>query len=367
MTKTQIFQIFGSDYRRMTVDVLTRSDLAALIPGPGSRICIKPNLVISKPASEGATTHPEVVAGIIAYLRANGFSKICLAEGCWIGEDSDACFEKTGFRKLCAELDVPLIDIRKRGSHWVDCAGMPLKVSDVVNDVDFLINAPVMKGHCQVRMTCALKNVKGLVPDDEKRRFHKLGINEPVGRLSAGLRQDFIVVDGICGDPAFEEGGNPCLRNCIMTARDPVLLDAYSCRLFHLPVEQVPYVGIAERAGVGSTDLTKAEIVTLGAGSAELPVAARVFDVSYAVDAEEACSACYANLLPCLAKLQEEGLLELLEDRIAIGQNHRGKSGRLGIGNCTACFDTCIRGCPATQKDIYAGLRDYILRKTENT
>jgi len=67
------------------------------------------------------------------------------------------------------------------------------------------------------------------------------------------------------------------------------------------------------------------------------------------------------------AKLQEEGLLELLEDRIAIGQNHRGKSGRLGIGNCTACFDTCIRGCPATQKDIYAGLRDYILRKTENT
>ena len=33
--------------------------------------------------------------------------------------------------------------------------------------VDFLINVPVMKGHCQTKITCALKNMKGLIPNSE--------------------------------------------------------------------------------------------------------------------------------------------------------------------------------------------------------
>ena len=28
------------------------------------------------------------------------------------------------------------------------------------SDLDFMINVPVMKGHCQTKITCALKNMK---------------------------------------------------------------------------------------------------------------------------------------------------------------------------------------------------------------
>ena len=38
-----------------------------------------------------------------------------------------------------------------------------------------MINLPVLKGHCQTLITCALKNNKGLIPNAEKRRFHTLG------------------------------------------------------------------------------------------------------------------------------------------------------------------------------------------------
>lgn len=35
-------------------------------------IGIKPNLVVAKPSSSGATTSPEIVAGLIEYLKAKG-------------------------------------------------------------------------------------------------------------------------------------------------------------------------------------------------------------------------------------------------------------------------------------------------------
>lgn len=363
MQKNEIFRIFGTDFTSMTKEILQKSDLKSLIPSTSSSLGIKPNLVISKPAESGATTHPEIVRGIIEYLRENGFHNIVILEGCWLGENMENCFEATGFKKLCTEMNVPFIDINKRPSHSVDCGGMELIVSDAVNDIDFLINVPVLKGHCQVKMTCALKNMKGLVPNNEKRRFHAIGINNPLGHLGAGVKQDFIVVDNICGDLDFEEGGNPFVRNCIMTGLDPVLMDSYACKLMHFKPEDVPYVKISESLGIGSADLDNCIITSLNQSSfdKEFPKATKVLDVSYAVEALDACSACYGNLVPCLIKLREEGLLDKLNTKISMGQNQRGKTGKLGIGKCTSGFEKCIMGCPPDKNKIYDELKKYII------
>ena len=99
-----------------------------------------------------------------------------------------------------------------------------------MKDIDFLINVPVLKGHCQTKITCALKNMKGLLPNTEKRHFHAMGLHRPIAHLAKGIRQDFIVVDHICGDLDFEDGGNPVVKNCIMVSRDPVLVDTLRLR-----------------------------------------------------------------------------------------------------------------------------------------
>jgi uncharacterized protein (DUF362 family) len=86
MLKNEILQIYGTDYKKNTVRLLEEADLAGLIPSPGARIGIKPNLVSASEASWGATTHPEVVAGIIEYLQAHGFNNLVIAEGSWVGD-----------------------------------------------------------------------------------------------------------------------------------------------------------------------------------------------------------------------------------------------------------------------------------------
>ena len=364
MKHNQILKIYGTDYKEMTIRLLTEAGLSELIGDKEKRICIKPNLLAPTPAEYGATTHPEIVAGIIEYLRTEGFDRILIAEGSWVGDRTSEAYEYCGYRELCETYGVPFIDTQKENRHSVDCAGMRLEITDVCDRFDFLINVPVLKGHCQTKMTCALKNLKGLLPNREKSRFHRMGLHKPIAHLQTGIRQDFIVIDHICGDLDFEEGGNPVVRNCIMAALDPVLTDSYACSLLGLTPDDVPYVKMSESLGIGSTDLSSADIRGLGdkPEDAELPRTRQLLDVSYAVDDIDSCSACYANLTGALWRLQDEGLLDRLGVPIGIGQGMQGKTGTLGVGRCTSGFDFNIPGCPPDEELIYEKLKEYILR-----
>lgn len=365
MKRNQIFKIYGTDYKKMTEELLEECNLAEQIGKKDSRIGIKPNLVSPSPASWGATTHPEIVAGIIAYLQGHGYQNITILEGSWVGDKTSEAVTVCGYDQIVQDYGVEFADMQKDSFHTVECEGLELAICDRVSSIDFLINVPVLKGHCQTKITCALKNMKGLIPNKEKRHFHAMGLHRPIACLNKAIRQNFVVADHICGDLDFEDGGNPVVRNCVMAGTDPVLMDAYVCRLLHYEAKEVPYVVMAEELGVGSTDLDHAEIRVCGGDKnrkdEELPYSRKVVELKDAVEEVESCSACYGYLLPALEKLKEEHLLEKLDERICIGQGYRGKRGKLGVGNCTSGFEFCVKGCPPTEGEIYEALKRYLL------
>lgn len=233
-----------------------------------------------------------------------------MLEGSWVGDKTREAFETCGFDRLEEEYQVPFWDMQKDKGVSVDCGGMELNICERVKEIDFLINVPVLKGHCQTKITCALKNMKGLIPNKEKRRFHSLGLHKPIAHLNMGIRQDFIVVDNICGDLDFEDGGNPVVMNRVMGACDPVLVDAYVCQMMHYAVEDVPYVKLAGELGVGCSDVSKADVQFLEDGADQvMPVSRKVVELADAVEEVESCSACYGYLIPALEMLKKEGLL----------------------------------------------------------
>ena len=365
MNRNEIWRSYGTDYKEMTKRLLVQSGLEEMLPGKTAKIAVKPNLVTPAPAKFGGTTHPEVVAGIIEFLQERGYGNIVIAEGSWVGDKTAEAFDYCGYNSLAAEYGVELLDMQKQKGVSVDCGGMDMEICRCVKDWDFLINVPVLKGHCQTHITCALKNMKGLIPNTEKRRFHTMGLHKPIAHLNAGIHQDFIVIDHICGDLDFEEGGSPVVRNCVMTACDPVLVDAYVCSLLGYETGDVEYVGLADKLGIGSSDLTDLRLITCeGEPFEDLPEH-RHLDVSYAVDEVDSCSACYGVLIPALDRLREEGLLDRLPAHISIGQGHRGRTGKIGVGNCTAKFDFCIKGCPPKEEDIYTALRELALSNNQ--
>ena len=363
MERDEIVVMVGRDYRWMAKELLEECGLAGLIGDPAARIGIKPNLVSPTPAQLGATTHPELVAGVIDYLQEKGFGDIVVLEGSWVGAKTMDSFEACGYGPFLEACSVPFIDMQREKPREVDCAGLPVRVGEAALNLDFLINMPVLKGHCQTKVSCALKNMKGLLPGGEKRRFHALGLHDPIARLSCGVRQDFVLVDNISSDLDFEDGGNPVQMDRILAGRDPVLMDAYVCQMLGIDPAEVPYIPLAGKLGVGEADPARARVRAVGGDfGPAIPPGRKVVAALDLVEEVESCSACYAYLVPALEALAGQlrpgvTLAEALGTKICIGQGYRGRQGELGIGNCTCGFSCYLPGCPPLPEEILGFLR----------
>lgn len=361
MKKNDIYIIQGTNYRQMTVELLKAANLAEDIKDRDKRIGVKPNILGAIKASEGATTHPELVDGVLTYLLENGFSNIVVLESSWIGDLTSRAVKYTGIYDVCEKHKIPFLDLQKDSSQTLDGAGMPIRVCDEALKLDYLINLPVVKGHCQTTITCALKNSKGLIPNSEKRRFHTLGLHAPIAHLNTIIHQDFILADNICGDLDFEEGGNPVTMNRILGFKDPVLCDSFAAESMGHHPHTIEYIRLAEQLGVGSTDVAHANIVPLNEGAAEtkkMSGSPQVSRLAAYTAPKDACSACYGSLIYALSRLEKAGQLKHREkESIAIGQGYRQKAGNLGIGQCTQCFAKSLGGCPPKAVDIVEFLK----------
>lgn len=356
--------IYGNDPKPMAKEILGFIKPEEEI-GKNAMIGIKPNLVVAKPSGSGATTSPELVAGIIEYLNSRGYKRITILEGSWVGTRTPDAFRVCGYEELSRRYNVPLIDLQRDKYKEFSVDGTRINVCESVMKVDYLINVPVLKGHCQTNMTCALKNMKGCIPDFEKRKFHTMGLHKPIAYLNKIIRQSLVIVDGIAGDLNFEEGGNPVQMNRIIAGKDPVLIDAYASQLMGFSLDEIPYIKIAQEIGVGSTDILNADIRELNKDNSAKRVfySRKVQQLAEYINEDSACSACYGSLIHALERLNERGLLKMLKSGLCIGQGFKNKRcNGTGIGSCTAGFEKCVIGCPPTARDIVEYLEKEVIR-----
>ena len=364
MNKNDIIITYGSAPKEMAKEILAAAKIEDMIGDTKKRIGLKPNLVVAKPASTGATTHPEILAGTIEYLQERGFKNITILEGSWVGDRTASAFRSCGFNDLAYQYKAHIVDEQHDTYQEYDCKGMKINICDEAMAIDFMINMPVLKGHCQTSVTCALKNNKGVIPNIEKRRFHSLGLDKPIAHLNTVAKNDFILVDGICGDLDFEEGGNPVPMNRMLGCVDPVLCDAYVCDLMGYSIDEVPYIPLAAKLGVGCCDTSKANVIELKQPEenlVSLRSGRKVQHLAKYAQPKDACSACYGSLIHALNRLDENGYLRRLKTPICIGQGYKGCGGEVGVGQCTCGFDKYVKGCPPKAIDIYNFICDEIL------
>ena len=353
---SKIYQIYGKDAREMTLRLLQASDAITRVPRGGS-VALKPNLVIAGKPETGATTHPGVLAGCIEYFQSHGVTDICVMEGSWVGDETMRAMRTAGYDVVCREYNVPFHDLKRDRVRKVKTAIGEMEICARALDAGLLVDLPVLKGHGQTIMTCALKNLKGCLPDREKRRFHALGLTKPIAALAAALRPGLIVVDSICGDLDFEEGGTPVETNRMYLGTDAVQIDAYGRTLMGLAKHEVPYIELAEQYGAGKTAFSMDDLVELNHPS-EAAAYTRsrglIADITKNVVADSACSACFASLV---RSLYTSGYGK--NRTIYIGQGFKGKTfDGIGIGACCRGASCAVPGCPPTAEEITRALED---------
>ncbi len=370
-----IWQILNKDRSKLTKDIFKLLDSAGACDWLGLKeapILLKPNLVVSKPASGGATTHPEIVAAVIEYLKEKGYYRISITEGSWVGDSTVKAYKACGYTALSKHYGVKLIDLQKDDFTEIETQGEKLKICRTVVELrqngGSLVNLPVLKGHGQTKLTCALKNLKGCIPDSEKRRYHSLGVHMPVALLNTVIKPAFTLVDGLNGDPYWEEGGSPEKRDLLLLGRDSVSIDSYACSLLDIDKTAVKYIAIAESYGVGTSSVSKEDITNPGGrqkqtvvniGSRNETEASAVKNwINKIVDQRSACSACFGNLAGALRRIKAanpEAVDRFTRGSICIGQDFRGTDlpeGKIGVGICTKGAPVFINGCPPSERAI---------------
>ena len=350
----KIWQVYGTDAHRMTKRLLEACDAFSLVPKGGS-VALKPNLVLTSDPEAGAVTHPGVLSGCIEYFQAHGVQDISVIESSWIGDATMRAMRAAGYDEVCRSYGVAFYDLKRDKTRAVQTAVGSIQICARALDADLLVDLPVLKGHCQTRMTCALKNLKGCIPDGEKRRFHAMGLTEPIAALGAALRPGLTVVDSICGDLNFEEGGTPVRTNRMYAGTDAVQLDAYGRLLMGLSPDEVPYIELAEAYGAGSAHWSPEDLVLLNEptdAKAYPRPTGQVARLTRGVREDQACSACYAALVRALYATGGPSCKD-----VYIGQGWRGKQmDGLGIGRCCSGATTCVMGCPPLAADIAQAL-----------
>ncbi|MGI6005558.1 MAG: DUF362 domain-containing protein [Christensenellales bacterium] len=350
MRKDQIAVIYGTDAKKMAYDLMKHADIASQLE-PGMSIGLKPNLVLARPSDSGATTTPGLLEGAIDYLQENGHTRITILESSWIGDSTKRAFKVCGFEDMARRKNVRLLDLK--GDKTKNIRGM--NVCQSALELDYLINFPVLKGHCQTVLTCALKNMKGCIPDSEKRRFHTQGLHKPIATLATIIRPHLNIVDGLNGDLNFEEGGNPVPMNRALLGFDSVLVDAYACRLMGIDLDEVDYIAMAAALGAGSMDIAGDTVIELNQDTFEgkRPVTSRHAQrLAKYIQEDQACSACYGSLIHALHRLENSRSLRKLKGPIRIGQGFKGKGGDIGVGKCTAGCMYHVGGCPPRADQI---------------
>ena len=357
----------------------------------GESVVLKPNLVTNRKYFTGATTDPLIVQAMIRELKRVGIEDITVADSSWTGCSTERAFSATGIGGICHREGVKLVDLKKDEYEWVKVPkgkelGGEVEIAHTVLDADRLINLPKLKAHCQALVTLSLKNLKGCITDDEKRRFHRLDLDRCIAELNTVLRSDLIVLDGIIAEMTAELGCDPIRLDTIVAGTDPVAVDSVCSTMLGYAPTDIAHIVYAAGLGCGTgLDLNSIDIkgdVELDkiAGEISGPVGFSRYEKAFTkfgidIKAEGVCSACLAALYIALKRLSDSDKLEnLIGTDIYLGQNvvptyshimseqteDKGKL-KIGVGKCSLeleGMDMEIKGCPPSALGIFKKLKD---------
>jgi uncharacterized protein (DUF362 family) len=354
-----------NEVRKMMGEIFSLIGPASKIISPKSRVVIKPNLTAEESLWEkGIVTSPIFMQALIEEVQKARPAEVVVAEAIAVGLNAKKAFAANGYEEVARATGARLLDLYDGAFTEVPTreGGLlkSVRISREVLQADFFINAPVLKTHFASTLSAAMKNLKGTIPYEEKKRFHYLGLNMAVAELNSVLKPHLIVVDGLIameGDGPV--AGTPVGLNLLLAGTDAVAVDTVSARIMGIDPAEVLSLCLAQGMGCGVWDEGEIQILGRSIGEVRRPFARACAPLH--LDAEkirfldgQACNACRNGLRLALNRLKDAGLLDklpCLEISMGCQSTPSGSSEciQIPIGNCQKQYQhlpNYVPGCP---------------------
>src|ERR1700687_3334209 len=240
-----------ADYTRDLEAVIYETLCEFNLPVKDKTVLLKPNLVGLDPLGV-MNTHPAVIGAAKESFLRLGARKVFIGEGPALDRDTEAILESVKLRDFVSGVRESFVDLNVDDVERVELKTSASRLKELylpktVLGVDFLVSMPKLKTHHWAGVTLSLKNMFGIVPGScygwPKNVLHWAGIDRSILDISAAVRPDFAIVDGIMG----MEGngpiqGTPKACGVLIFGDDPVAVDATCCRVMRLRPERIKYL-----------------------------------------------------------------------------------------------------------------------------
>lgn len=239
---------------------------------PGMKIAIKANLVTFMRPDKAATTHPALLCELTRRLTECG-AEVTVGDspgGLYTAAFVGRVYNATGMHEIekfggklntnFAQRDVVFKDAR---------AAHSFTYTAYLDDADVIINFSKLKSHGMMGLSCAVKNMFGVVPGTMKPEYHYRFPDHAVfADMIVDLNEYFrpktilCICDAVVGmEGNGPTAGEPRQIGALIASKSPYCLDVVAADLIGLTRQNVPTLEAAVSRGLAPADISEVEIV----------------------------------------------------------------------------------------------------------
>jgi len=232
----------------------------------GQKVLVKPNIGWDVVPELAANTNPDLVKRIIEHCFRAGAKEVYVFDHTcdnWINTYRNSGIEraaKAGGAKVVPantenyyqEIEIPTAVKLKKA-----------KVHELVLTTDVFINVPILKDHNSTRMTACLKNMMGVVWD--RGYWHANDLHQCIADYAMFEKKPILnVVD--CYNVMVKHGPQGISKEDLVLMKSQILTtdwvagDTAAARMLNLDPQQIDYIQIAYKMGLGTTNLDSLNI-----------------------------------------------------------------------------------------------------------
>ena len=228
----------------------------------GDRVLLKVNAAFASPAMLSATTHPAIITEMTQLCFRAGAASVVVTDNPI--NDPTSCFTLTGIadaaRSAGARVLLPRDDLFS-----------PMTVKDAklirnwpvlykpFTDISKVIGMAPLKDHHRSGASMIMKNWYGLL-GGRRNIFHQ-DIHSIIMELAMMVKPSFVILDAttsmMTNGPTGGSLSDLKNTNTMIVSTDQVAADAFGASLLGRSLDELPFIGKAEAAGIGTADYHK--------------------------------------------------------------------------------------------------------------
>ena len=320
-----------------------------------SRVLVKPNQCKPSARHSGCQTDGDVVEAVTRLVLERNPRSVVIGDGAIAGYDfggfsTQESFDTSGVTEVAARLGVELRNLNAEAFEEVKVPGAlvmdSVRIAKTALESDVIISVPVLKTHIRTHATLALKNMKGVMPGPEKRKSHRLGLDQAIVDLCSVVRPHYAVIDATVGmQGLWQYPDDTRDMGLIVAGSDALYADIAGAALMGMDPAWIMHLQyLAEKEGKkASLDAIDMVGEPLEDNKKVFLTGFEVFKSRYPgvniVQGESACSGCTNELVSAITYMKQAGFEEQMQGLTVVIGNAPEAGGSdkvVALGKCAA-------------------------------